>query len=44
MGNSFYREVRRDASKNSSLLELARVLVRLDHFARVIVNANHNLM
>jgi hypothetical protein len=33
--------VRCDASKNSPLFELARVLVSLDHIANVIVNANH---
>jgi hypothetical protein len=26
------------------LLELARVLVRFDHIARFIVNANHSIM
>ena len=29
---------------NSPLLELARVLVRLDHVARFIVNADHSVM
>ena len=29
------------ASKNSRLFELARVLVRFDHVARLIVNANY---
>jgi hypothetical protein len=28
----------------SPLFELARVLVRLDHIARFIVNANHGIM
>jgi hypothetical protein len=28
----------------SPLFEIARVLVRLDHVARVIVNANHSIM
>jgi hypothetical protein len=28
----------------SPLFELARVLVRLDHVARIIVNANHSAM
>jgi hypothetical protein len=37
MGNSFYWELRRDASKNSSLFEIARVLVRVDHVASFIV-------
>jgi hypothetical protein len=36
--------MRRDASKNSPLFELARVLVRLDHVASFIVNANHSIM
>jgi hypothetical protein len=27
-----------------SLFEVARVLVRLDHVARLIVNANHSMM
>jgi len=27
-----------------SLFEVASVLVRLDHIARVIVNANHDIM
>jgi hypothetical protein len=26
------------------LFEIARVLVRLDHFASIIVNANHSIM
>ena len=30
--------------KPSPLFELARVLVRLDHVARFIVNANHSIM
>jgi hypothetical protein len=42
MGNSFYWELRRDASKNSRLFELARLLVRLDHVVRFIVNANNS--
>jgi hypothetical protein len=29
---------------NSSLFEIARVLVRLDHVARFIVQANHGIM
>jgi hypothetical protein len=33
-----------DASKFSLLFELARVLVRVDHVARVIVNANHSIV
>jgi len=40
----FSREVRSDASKNSPLFELARVLVRFDHVARFIANANHSIM
>jgi hypothetical protein len=28
----------------SPLFEIARVLVRLDHIARIIVNANHGIM
>jgi hypothetical protein len=31
-------------SRPSPLFELARVLVRLDHIASVIVNANHSIM
>ena len=27
---------------NSPLLEIARVFVRLDHVARIIINANHS--
>jgi hypothetical protein len=30
--------------ETSPLVELARVLVRLDHVARFIVNANHSIM
>jgi hypothetical protein len=30
--------------KTSPLFELARVLVRLDHVARFIVNADHSIM
>jgi hypothetical protein len=48
----FYRRLRSRASRNlpdtsaqnSPLFELARVLVRFDHIARCIVNANHGLM
>jgi hypothetical protein len=32
-----------DASENSPLLEIARVLVGLDYVARLIVNANHSM-
>jgi hypothetical protein len=32
-----------DASKTSRLFEIARVLVRFDHVANVIVNANHKI-
>jgi hypothetical protein len=31
-------------SKRSLVFELARVLVRLDHVARFIVNADHRMM
>jgi hypothetical protein len=34
----------RDASKNSALFELARVLVRFDHVASFIENANHSIV
>jgi hypothetical protein len=30
--------------KNAPLFEIALVLVRLDHVARIIVNANHSIM
>ena len=30
--------------KNSPLFELASVFVRVDHIARLIVNANHSVM
>jgi hypothetical protein len=30
--------------ETSPLFELARVLVRLDHVAKLIVNANHGIM
>jgi hypothetical protein len=33
-----------DASKNSRLFEIARVLVRFNHVARCIVNANYCIM
>jgi hypothetical protein len=36
--------VPRNAKKNSRLFELARVLVRFDHVASVIVKANHGIM
>jgi hypothetical protein len=36
--------VRRDASKSSPRFELARVLVRVDHVADFIVNADHGIM
>jgi len=32
------------ASKNSPLFELARVFMRLDHVASIIVNANHGIV
>jgi hypothetical protein len=32
------------AKKTSPLFELARVLVRFNHIASVIVNANHGIM
>ena len=44
MGNPFYREVRRNASENSALFEIAGVLVRLGHVAGRVVNANHRIM
>jgi hypothetical protein len=31
-------------AKTSPLLELARVLVRLDHIASRLVNTNHDIM
>jgi len=31
-------------SPRSRLLELCRVLVRFDHIARIIVNANHSIV
>jgi hypothetical protein len=43
MKNSFFSgKRRRKASKNSPLFELARVFVRFNHVARVIVNADHS--
>jgi hypothetical protein len=36
-------ELRRHKKVKSSLFELARVLVRFDHMARCIVNANHGI-
>jgi hypothetical protein len=33
-----------DKKANSPVFELARVLVRFDHVARIIVNANHRAM
>jgi len=30
--------------KESTPFEIARVLVRLDHVARIIANANHSIM
>jgi hypothetical protein len=35
---------RRAERKASPLFEIARVLVRLNHIARFIVNANHGIM
>jgi hypothetical protein len=32
------------AKMNSPLFEIARVLVRLDHVARFIANANHRIV
>jgi hypothetical protein len=40
----FTRKQAAGASKNSPLFELAGVLVRLDHIASFIVNANHGVM
>jgi hypothetical protein len=37
---SFWREARCDASKNSPLFEIGRVLVHFDHNASGIVNAD----
>jgi hypothetical protein len=34
----------RDEKVNSSLLEIARVFVRLNHVGRINVNANHSVM
>jgi hypothetical protein len=36
--------VRRDASKNSPLFEIARLLIGLDYVAYLIVNADHGIM
>jgi hypothetical protein len=46
LSHGFGRRKRRqaDASKNSRLFKLARVLVRFDHVARFIVNANHSII
>jgi hypothetical protein len=35
---------RRAERKASPLSEIARVLVRFNHVARIIVNANHSVM
>ena len=43
-GFCFTRWEARWRRENSPLLKIARVLVRLDHVANVIVNANHRLM
>jgi hypothetical protein len=37
-------ETAQAAWQNSPLFEIALVLVRLDHVARFIVNANHGIM
>jgi hypothetical protein len=42
--NSFYWELRCDASKNSRLFEIALVFVRLDHVASFIINADHGVI
>jgi hypothetical protein len=34
----------RDASKTSPFFELACVLMRFNHVARFVVNANHSIM
>jgi hypothetical protein len=39
-----YRRLQTDASKNSQLFELATVLVRFDHVARFIINADNSVM
>ncbi len=33
-----------DASKTSRLFEIALMLVRFDHIAHIIVNADHGIM
>jgi hypothetical protein len=40
----FSAQMGNDASKNSPLFELARVLVRPNHIARIIVNADHSII
>ena len=42
-GKLLLAELRPEASKNSRLFELALVLVRFDHVASFIVNANHSV-
>ena len=37
-------DARREEKVNSPLFEIARVLVRFDHIARVVVDANHGIM
>jgi hypothetical protein len=36
--------MRGNANKNSPLFEIARVLVRFDHFARRVEDVNHGIM
>jgi hypothetical protein len=37
-------QARRKRKVNSPLLKVARVLVRFNHVARIIVSANHSIM
>jgi hypothetical protein len=39
-----YRQPQSDASKNSRFFKVALVLVRLDHVASIVVNANYGTM
>jgi hypothetical protein len=41
---AFKRELRRNTSKNSPFFEIARVLMRFNHVASFIVNANHGVV
>jgi hypothetical protein len=42
--NHLHREAEVKQNKTSPLFEIALVLVRFNHVARVIVNANHSIM